>query len=145
MDLSTKALSNYVWNSDLGLRFHGSAFKVWPCNVQSTLNPSLRVRVPGIVYTVASKYTLYRYIGPKVYTMWAHGPLGLYKLYTLPKPQISYLFKDSYKEFIITNPKKGRTRRLLGKSLPTRKFRHPSASEQRPSSVDPWLGPILYP
>ena len=29
-----------------------------------------------IVYTWALKYSLYRYIGPKVYTIWVHGPLG---------------------------------------------------------------------
>ena len=29
-----------------------------------------------IVYTLALKYSLYRYIGPKVYTIWVHGPLG---------------------------------------------------------------------
>ena len=30
-----------------------------------------------IVYTLALKYSLYRYIGPKVYTIWVHGPLGI--------------------------------------------------------------------
>ena len=29
-----------------------------------------------IVYTLALKYSLYRYIGPKVYAMWVHGPVG---------------------------------------------------------------------
>ena len=29
-----------------------------------------------IVYTLALRYSLYRYIGPKVYTTWVHGPLG---------------------------------------------------------------------
>ena len=29
-----------------------------------------------IVYALALKYSLYRYIGPKVYTVWVHGPLG---------------------------------------------------------------------
>ena len=29
-----------------------------------------------IVYTLALKYSLYRYIGPKVYAIWVHGPLG---------------------------------------------------------------------
>ena len=28
------------------------------------------------VYTWALKYSLYGYIGPKVYTIWVHGPLG---------------------------------------------------------------------
>ena len=32
-----------------------------------------------IIYTLALKYSLYRYIGPKVYTIWVHGPLGLHK------------------------------------------------------------------
>ena len=32
-----------------------------------------------IVYTLALKYSLYRYIGPKVYTVWVHGPLGYYR------------------------------------------------------------------
>ena len=45
----------------------------------------LRLRVCGtgpkgpctqIVYTLALKYSLSRYIGPKVYTIWVHGPLG---------------------------------------------------------------------
>ena len=30
-----------------------------------------------IVCTLALKYSLYRYIGPKVYTIWVHGPLGI--------------------------------------------------------------------
>ena len=30
-----------------------------------------------IVYTLALKYFLYGYLGPKVYTLWVHGPLGL--------------------------------------------------------------------
>ena len=30
-----------------------------------------------IVYTLALKYSLYRYIGTKVYTIWVHGPLGV--------------------------------------------------------------------
>ena len=30
-----------------------------------------------IVCTLALKYSLYRYIGPKVYAMWVHGPLGV--------------------------------------------------------------------
>ena len=30
-----------------------------------------------IVYTLALKYTPFRYIGPKVYTIWVHGPLGI--------------------------------------------------------------------
>ena len=30
-----------------------------------------------IVYTLALKYSLYRYIGPKVYPIWVHGPLGV--------------------------------------------------------------------
>ena len=30
-----------------------------------------------IVYTLALKYSPYRYIGPKVYAIWVHGPLGL--------------------------------------------------------------------
>ena len=30
-----------------------------------------------IVYTLALKYSLYRYIGAKVYTIWVHGPLRL--------------------------------------------------------------------
>ena len=38
------------------------------------------VRLEGpcsqIVYTLALKHSLYRYIGPKVYTIWVHGPLG---------------------------------------------------------------------
>ena len=29
-----------------------------------------------IVCTLALKCSLYRYIGPKVYAMWVHGPLG---------------------------------------------------------------------
>ena len=29
-----------------------------------------------IVDTLALKYSLYKYIGPKVYTIWVHGPLG---------------------------------------------------------------------
>ena len=29
-----------------------------------------------IVYTLALKYSPYRYIGPKVYAIWVHGPLG---------------------------------------------------------------------
>ena len=29
-----------------------------------------------IVYTLALEYSLYRYIGPKVYSIWVHGPLG---------------------------------------------------------------------
>ena len=29
-----------------------------------------------IVYTLALKWSLCRYIGAKVYTIWAHGPLG---------------------------------------------------------------------
>ena len=29
-----------------------------------------------MVYTLALKYSLYGYIGPKVYTIWVHGPLG---------------------------------------------------------------------
>ena len=29
-----------------------------------------------IVYTLAVKYSLYRYIGFQVYTIWVHGPLG---------------------------------------------------------------------
>ena len=29
-----------------------------------------------IVYTLAIQYSLHRYIGPKVYTIWVHGPLG---------------------------------------------------------------------
>ena len=29
-----------------------------------------------IVYTLALKYSLYRYIEAKVYTIWVHGPLG---------------------------------------------------------------------
>ena len=29
-----------------------------------------------IVYTLALQYSLYRYIGPKVYAIWVHGPLG---------------------------------------------------------------------
>ena len=33
-----------------------------------------------IVYTLALKYSLYGYIGPKVCTIWVHGPLGLEKL-----------------------------------------------------------------
>ena len=36
-----------------------------------------------MVYTLALKYSLYRYIGPKVCTCWVHGPLGLYYV---PKP-----------------------------------------------------------
>ena len=31
-----------------------------------------------VVYTLALKYSLYRYIGPKVYAIWVHGPLGQY-------------------------------------------------------------------
>ena len=30
-----------------------------------------------IVYTLALKYSLYRYVGTKVYSIWVHGPLGL--------------------------------------------------------------------
>ena len=30
-----------------------------------------------IVYTWALKYSSYRYIGPKVHTIWVHGPLGI--------------------------------------------------------------------
>ena len=30
-----------------------------------------------IVYTLALKYSLYRYTGPQVYTVWVHGPLGI--------------------------------------------------------------------
>ena len=30
----------------------------------------------NIVYTLALKYSLYKYIGPKVYAIWVHGPLG---------------------------------------------------------------------
>ena len=29
-----------------------------------------------IVYTLALTWSLYRYIGAKVYTFWVHGPLG---------------------------------------------------------------------
>ena len=29
-----------------------------------------------IVYTLALMYALYRYIGPKVYAIWVHGPSG---------------------------------------------------------------------
>ena len=29
-----------------------------------------------IVYTLALKYSLSRYSGPKVYTIWVHGPYG---------------------------------------------------------------------
>ena len=29
-----------------------------------------------IVYTLALKESLYRYIGAKLYTIWVHGPLG---------------------------------------------------------------------
>ena len=37
---------------------------------------SLRVHVITLtVYTLALKYSLYRYIGPKVYAKWVHGPL----------------------------------------------------------------------
>ena len=28
------------------------------------------------VYTLAFKYSLYRYFGAKVYTVWVHGPIG---------------------------------------------------------------------
>ena len=35
---------------------------------------TLKVHAPQIVYTLASIYSLYRYIWPKVYTIWAHGP-----------------------------------------------------------------------
>ena len=38
------------------------------------------VRLEGpcsqIVYTLALKHSLYRYIGPKVHTIWVYGPLG---------------------------------------------------------------------
>ena len=32
-----------------------------------------------IGHTLALKCSLYRHIGPKVYTIWIHGPLGLMK------------------------------------------------------------------
>ena len=35
-----------------------------------------------IVYTLALKCSLYRYFGPKVYAIWAHGPLGSSYNYT---------------------------------------------------------------
>ena len=45
-----------------------------------------------IVYTLALKYSLYGYIGPKVYTIWVHGPLGEYSTdklwFTTPPPMI---------------------------------------------------------
>ena len=41
---------------------------------------ALRVHVPKKVYTLVLKYSLYRYIGPKVYTILVHGPLGLVDL-----------------------------------------------------------------
>ena len=31
-----------------------------------------------LVDTLAAKYSLYRYIVRKVYTIWVHGPLGTY-------------------------------------------------------------------
>ena len=46
-----------------------------------------------IVYTLALKYSLCRYFGAKVYTSWAHGPLGEVQgqyteaaSFALPKP-----------------------------------------------------------
>ena len=32
--------------------------------------------ITEIVYTLALEYSLYRYIGPKVYIIGVHGPLG---------------------------------------------------------------------
>ena len=29
------------------------------------------------IYTLTLKYSLYRYFGPKVYTIWAHEPAGV--------------------------------------------------------------------
>ena len=42
-----------------------------------------------IVYTLAIQYSLHRYIGPKVYTIWVHGPLG-----KEPKPKRNALNPD---------------------------------------------------
>ena len=52
---------------------------------------------PLIVYTLALKYSLCRYIGPNVYTIWAHGPL-------YPKPLQIPLYIPLY---IFIDPLKG--------------------------------------
>ena len=44
--------------------------------IKSPDPPSPKGPCTHTVYTLALKYSLYRYIGPKVYAVWVHGPLG---------------------------------------------------------------------
>ena len=55
---------------------HSTGHCIMPPQGTSYVVPFPKGPCTQIVYTLVLKYSLYRYIGPKVYTIWVHGPLG---------------------------------------------------------------------
>ena len=82
LSLSTQGFGFRAGFVQLGLPDSGSVsnFRLYG-KVHAWSHPALLLQNPKgpctqIVYTLASKHSLYRYVGPKVHTIWVHGPLG---------------------------------------------------------------------